>query len=974
MEQLFKSDIKRIKEASLNDKLVIFVGAGVSRNSGVPSWWELIDTIKKELPSEIDKKESDFLKVAQLYRNSREKKEYIESVSKILRHGSVVPNPINDIIFDLKPSHVVTTNYDDLLEQTIANNNLQFYKINKDKDLPYAKYSKLLIKMHGDFEEGNIVLTEDDYLNYADNFPLTESYVRSLFASKLVLFIGFSFDDYNLKIITNRVKNLLGDDFQYMYLLNIGDTNHLYKEYYKKRGVKIIDYDKSIDNEIKNSVSTNALEKLSNSTGQKLYKLIHYINNFDVFKEENKTKHIIDQLYNAKQYYFDELKEVGGYELKKFYPFNNDEEFNFSHFTLYTSIPQINGLRDKLTGDFTEKRKFIEKYGKKYDELICFAKTNGIINISKVAMGQQKAIRLSNKKQNIKYGLDYLYDLKFVELHKYIDKLKAKESDDATIMDLELPFLLYRIGEFYESYLIYKRLANKFWKKEKYILYFLCQYNRRNMAREVESQAWFNSSLDFSTVKEIKDAVKKIDFEDVLSKIQVKSIELNRILKNVYSFQNVHSELYDSDVLLKKIKESNLNASNGGTSMNSFVQDLFSQVYQLWSFTNFNYIVSEHYTDHKIVYKKAFEGFIASHSIPTVEKESRTERQSSKLDKISIHHIYFIIFNADYKFITKVFNDYKVDHIKFDNKSLESINEMIVNAINSYRISNNNALQRTIEHSIQNLLLILSKTNISEEQVNTIIEKIISNELIDITEFSKPIEWFVSLHSEKISVTNLESLFEFSITRSKRELPPDLINNIVKILSEEIRDFSITDKTIINSILNIDIGYGMNNMYVFGSVYKYVSEDVQVEISRIINNRLMEHFDSFLLAMAYRNEIQIEEKLILKFVNKIIKPIVVSNANYFRYTLFLMSQDSSIDPDIIKQIRRSSSEIPFMNFLFNIEEFEDYKSFSVDWLRYLKTEQCKVLSHKTEIKDLVKKEIQDNPNNENIVKQFLRCF
>ena len=47
--------------------------------------------------------------------------------------------------------------------------------------------------MHGDYETDNIVLTENDYYNYPNNFPLIRSFVQSLFASKLILFVGFSF-------------------------------------------------------------------------------------------------------------------------------------------------------------------------------------------------------------------------------------------------------------------------------------------------------------------------------------------------------------------------------------------------------------------------------------------------------------------------------------------------------------------------------------------------------------------------------------------------------------------------------------------------------------------------------------------------------------------------------------------------------------------------------------------------------------
>lgn len=50
MENIQLSNILHIQEASKQGKLVMFVGAGVSANSGVPMWSELIQGLKKELP------------------------------------------------------------------------------------------------------------------------------------------------------------------------------------------------------------------------------------------------------------------------------------------------------------------------------------------------------------------------------------------------------------------------------------------------------------------------------------------------------------------------------------------------------------------------------------------------------------------------------------------------------------------------------------------------------------------------------------------------------------------------------------------------------------------------------------------------------------------------------------------------------------------------------------------------------------
>lgn len=46
---MYESEFKRIVEASQNNTLTFFVGAGVSAISGAPTWRQLIDVISDKL-------------------------------------------------------------------------------------------------------------------------------------------------------------------------------------------------------------------------------------------------------------------------------------------------------------------------------------------------------------------------------------------------------------------------------------------------------------------------------------------------------------------------------------------------------------------------------------------------------------------------------------------------------------------------------------------------------------------------------------------------------------------------------------------------------------------------------------------------------------------------------------------------------------------------------------------------------------
>lgn len=152
--------------------------------------------------------------------------------------------PINDLhrkVVDFNVNTIITTNYTDFLAQEMSNRGHIYATVSQDKDLPYIKNEKLIIKMHGDFQHDNFVLKEDDYLSYSYNFRLIETYIKAIIAKNIVLFIGYSFNDPDMKQLFSWVKDVLGNDFQHAYMLE-GFRNYDENEfeYYKNLGVNVI--------------------------------------------------------------------------------------------------------------------------------------------------------------------------------------------------------------------------------------------------------------------------------------------------------------------------------------------------------------------------------------------------------------------------------------------------------------------------------------------------------------------------------------------------------------------------------------------------------------------------------------------------------------------------------------------------------------------------------------------------------------
>ena len=212
--------INLFREKAELGKLVIFVGAGVSRNvEGMPSWNELIQKMAKAI--DYSKCKSCRCKSEACEENCTLKSEYStdellkipqyaynadqELYNRILKETFSkveVDAPLSSAIFDINPAHIITTNYDDLLESSQNIFREQYQVVITDKDLLSAQKSKYIIKMHGDvLAQESIVLKEQDYLDYSQKHILLELFIKSLLTDHVVLFLGYSLNDYNIKLI-----------------------------------------------------------------------------------------------------------------------------------------------------------------------------------------------------------------------------------------------------------------------------------------------------------------------------------------------------------------------------------------------------------------------------------------------------------------------------------------------------------------------------------------------------------------------------------------------------------------------------------------------------------------------------------------------------------------------------------------------------------------------------------------------------
>lgn len=245
----FYEMIADLSFALKREKLVIFVGAGVSKNSGLPTWGQIVHAFAREIgyPTKGRLATEEYIRIPQYYYclDESENHSAYYSLIKSMIPENIQPNLLDKLIVSLHPKHIVTTNFDTLLDQVAAGYEI----IREDRDLLTGISAHYLLKLHGDIRHPEkMVFKEDDYLHYSHTHRLMETFLKSLLIDHVFLFVGYSLNDYNLKTFVSWIEYIaeemrVKEDMHHNYFLS--SSLHAGKEYLRKyyegKGLDVID-------------------------------------------------------------------------------------------------------------------------------------------------------------------------------------------------------------------------------------------------------------------------------------------------------------------------------------------------------------------------------------------------------------------------------------------------------------------------------------------------------------------------------------------------------------------------------------------------------------------------------------------------------------------------------------------------------------------------------------------------------------
>jgi SIR2-like domain len=268
-DELLGTHVRNVLKAIVRGKVVPFFGAGVNlcdrqketvweknKSSYLPSGAELSLFLAEQFDYPKDE-HKDLAKISEYVDLTLGKGELYDSLHGLFDQNypttsihcffANLPKALSDLGYDPQHQAIVTTNYDDLMEQALTEQGVKYdilsyiaigsnagkflhtdpdgvetvvHNPNDYKGIPVHDVllnlcRPVVIKLHGavkrqrmDAKADSYVITEDDYINYlthADISILLPSKVSQILSRSHFLFLGYGLKDWNLRVILHRI-------------------------------------------------------------------------------------------------------------------------------------------------------------------------------------------------------------------------------------------------------------------------------------------------------------------------------------------------------------------------------------------------------------------------------------------------------------------------------------------------------------------------------------------------------------------------------------------------------------------------------------------------------------------------------------------------------------------------------------------------------------------------------------------------
>lgn len=953
---MLEQDIRFLAEELEKGKLVVFVGAGVSKNSGLPEWEELIkDYADYRGIKEFTSKQ--FLTIPEEVFERYGSLKYYEIAEKRFL-GKYVPNSIHRILKKMKLTYIITTNYDTLIEDEIKN--LQI--VSKDEDLPYTNSNRMLIKMHGDFENKNIVLKKSDYDNYEKNFQLISTLVKGLFTTNTVLFIGYSYSDTNVQQIMNWIKEILKEKTRKAFLVEF--TNEDNKE--EENGEQINKISLKLLNDNNDEVLYESKKERFNNNYEKT--LTKFLSNIYNEKEKVKQEKIFEIYINLNY-----LTEHNWKKLNKYSEIRIDEDWKR---ILYTRLEfkDIEKYEEIL---FKSRiKKILQRINRNEKEILIPLSEKGITPKRK----EQKNI-LEEKIEVEEKCLKIICDYDYKNFQNLVEEYKENNNINKYVI-------------------VYGCLFFKKINKAKETIKSMIE-EKENVNSKNEKLVWDNFILSIIEFMEITHAEENLNktFESIEESLEDKYFEYfkyeTELFNEIFKYSTLEALNKEMNKLFDKVRKGKSTSYVMGTPP-SYKAIILSR--DLFYFCSLNGIFGNSFSDYSEFMKKYIEILLMSYTNKNIEVKNQMFKNRNLIEEFE-YFDFFMMLELSYSDLKKLFNEYEIKDLKCEKEIFDKLIVLLKNILD-WIIENDNEFMEKID-TLESILLIISKLNLIETQFEKLVDIILndknSNVFFENNYALDVADNFIVIIYKNFKNLNKEffdKILEKIFLIDRKRIDENLLDHITYYFNKkEMPKISKNDK--IKNFIN------KNNLkikcYFLRIIDEIYFEELKNEILKEIKDTLNIEVYSFLLNQKFIDVIPETEDKIIKELDRIFQKKDTDINNLISYTSekekildfllvsglnnklpisFIEKLKKYKNKEFFKSLEQYESEI-LWKYILNQENF-DYSEFTENELEKFSKIRIKNLLEKNNkkliklVREYIFSKIKNNDNisNNSIVEAY----
>ena len=883
-EKVLEQDIRFLAEELAKGKLVVFVGAGVSKNSGLPDWKELIkDYAEYRGIKEFTSKE--YLTIPEEVFERYGSLKYYEIAEKRFL-GKYVPNSVHRILKKMDLTYIITTNYDTLIEDQIKN--LQI--VSKDEDLPYTNSNRMLIKMHGDFKNKNIVLKKSDYDNYERNFQLISTLIKGLFTTNTILFIGYSYNDTNVQQIMNWIKEILKEETRKAFLVEFTEKDDKEEEngeqinrislklltknndeilYADKKGRVDYDYEKTLTEFLLNIY--NEKENVRQEKNFEIYKNLNYL-----------TKHNWKKLDKFSEIYIDkDWKRILNTKLE-FKDIEKYEEILFKS-RIKKVVQNINRSEKEILIPFSEK---------------------GITPKRK----EQKNI-LEEKIEVEEKFLKIIFDYDYENFQNLVEEYKENNNINKYV-------IVY-------GYLFFKKI-----NKAKEIIKSMIE-EKENFNSKNEKLVWDNfilSIIEFMEITHTEENLNKT-FESIEESLEDKYFEYfkseNELFNEIFKYSTLEAINKEMNRLFDKIRIEKRASYVGTPPLDQAI--ILSR--DLFYFCSLNGIFGNSFSPYSEFMKKYIEILLMSYTNKNIEVKNQMFKNKNFLEEFE-YFDFFMMLELDYDDLKKLFNEYRVENLKCKEGISDKLITLFKNILDSIKEDNEKFIDYK-EENLKSILLIISKLDLTKIQFEKLVDTILndknSNIFFENDSILRIVDNFIVIiykNFKKLNKEFFDKILDKIFTIDRNKIDKNLLDNITHYFNKKeilkISKNNKIEKFIKENNLKIKI-------YFLRIIDKIYFEELKNEILKEIEKDLNIEVYSFLLNQKFIDFILETENKILEELDKIFQKKDINMNNPVNNLESYIKQENILD-FLLTSGLNDRLPISFIEKLKNYENKEFFKS------------------------------------------------